>query len=70
MVTISSTLSFEETNFDAGRIPIIIDNTQSPPFPVIEISAELLYLLKFDTNNQFGFEDELEKSEVLQWLFF
>jgi glutathione S-transferase len=54
-----------------GRIPIIIDNTISPPFPVMETSAELLYLQhKYDTKNAFGFTDELEKSESLQWLFF
>jgi glutathione S-transferase len=54
-----------------GRIPVIIDNTVSPPFPVHETSAELLYLQsKYDKDNVFGFADELEKSEVLQWLFF
>ena len=54
-----------------GRIPILIDHTQSPPFPVMETSAELLYLLKFaDKNDVFGFEDELERSQALQWLFF
>jgi glutathione S-transferase len=36
----------------------------------METSAELVYLLKFDKDNKFGFTDELEKSEVLQWLFF
>jgi glutathione S-transferase len=54
-----------------GRIPVIIDNTHSIPFPVMETSAELLYLLnKFDKDHHFGFEDELEQSEVVQWLFF
>ncbi|KAL9135507.1 MAG: hypothetical protein Q9175_003309 [Cornicularia normoerica] len=54
-----------------GRIPILIDHTQSPPFPVMETSAELLYLLKFaDKNDVFGFKDELERSQALQWLFF
>ncbi|KKY28680.1 putative glutathione s-transferase [Phaeomoniella chlamydospora] len=54
-----------------GRIPIIIDNSQSPPFPVMETSAELLYLLKFaDKDDVFGFKDELERSQCLQWLFF
>jgi glutathione S-transferase len=36
----------------------------------METSAELLYLLKFDPEHKFGFEDELEQSELLQWLFF
>ncbi|KAI4169342.1 MAG: hypothetical protein LQ348_007288 [Seirophora lacunosa] len=54
-----------------GRIPVIVDNTQSPPFPVMETSAELLYLLKTaDKEDIFGFEDELERSQCLQWLFF
>ncbi|KAI9805287.1 MAG: hypothetical protein M1833_005740 [Piccolia ochrophora] len=54
-----------------GRIPILIDNTASPPFPVMETSAELLYLLKFaDKTDKFGFKDEMERSECLQWLFF
>jgi len=57
-------------SFWPGRIPIIIDNTQSPPFPVMETSAELLYLLKFDKDYHFGFKDKLEQSELLQWLFF
>ncbi|KAK1974213.1 glutathione S-transferase-like protein, partial [Colletotrichum cereale] len=61
---------FLALNPNAGRIPIIIDNAQSPPFPVMETSAELLYLLKFDKKNYFGFKDELEQSEALQWLFF
>jgi glutathione S-transferase len=53
-----------------GRIPVIVDNTVSPPFPVFETSAELLYLLKLDKDNKFGFTDEFEKNEALQWLFF
>jgi len=54
-----------------GRIPIIIDNTKTSPFPVMETSAELLYLLKeFDTDDQFGFKDEFERNQCLQWLFF
>jgi glutathione S-transferase len=54
-----------------GRIPILIDNTVSPPFPVMETSAELLYLVKrYDKDDTFGFKDELERSEALQWLFF
>ncbi|KAF3940044.1 Glutathione-S-transferase [Dactylella cylindrospora] len=54
-----------------GRIPTLVDNTQSPPFPVMETSAELLYLVdKYDKNNVFHFVDPLERSECLQWLFF
>lgn len=50
---------------------MIVDNSVSPPFPVMETSAELLYLLKFaDKDDVFGFKDEFEKSECLQWLFF
>jgi glutathione S-transferase len=33
----------------------------------METSAELLYLLKFAT---YGFKDELERNQCLQWLFF
>ncbi|KAF2092342.1 glutathione S-transferase [Saccharata proteae CBS 121410] len=54
-----------------GRIPVLIDNTKTPAFPVMETSAELLYLLKeFDNDDVFGFKDELERSQALQWLFF
>jgi glutathione S-transferase len=54
-----------------GRIPILVDNTVSPPFPVMETSAELLYLeKKYDKDNVFGFKGGLERSEALQWLFF
>ncbi|KIV97368.1 hypothetical protein, variant [Exophiala mesophila] len=54
-----------------GRIPVLVDNNQSPPFPVIETSAQLLYLLKvYDKEDKFGFKDEFERSQALQWLFF
>lgn len=54
-----------------GRIPVLVDNHQDPPFCVHETSAEMLYLLKFaDKEDKFGFKDELERSEALQWLFF
>ena len=50
---------------------MLVDHTQSPPFCVMETSAELLYLLKFaDKKDIFGFTDELERNEALQWLFF
>ena len=54
-----------------GRIPVLVDNTESPPFTVHETSAILLYLLKFDDKNDtFGFKDPKERSQALQWLFF
>ncbi|GAB7358273.1 hypothetical protein MBLNU230_g0423t1 [Neophaeotheca triangularis] len=54
-----------------GRIPVLVDNTANPPFSVHETSAEMLYLLKFaDKNDTFGFKDEMERSQCLQWLFF
>ncbi|KAK6078898.1 glutathione s-transferase II [Seiridium cupressi] len=50
-----------------GRIPVLVDNNQSPPFTVHETSAELLYLLKeADKEDKFGFKDELERNEALQ----
>lgn len=54
-----------------GRIPVLIDNTQNPPFSVHETSAEMFYLLKFaDKEDRFGFKDELERNTALQWTFF
>lgn len=56
-----------------GRIPVLLDNTQSPPLPVMETSAELLYLAKrVDTRNVFSFAETetASYSEALQWLFF
>ncbi|KAI4724539.1 hypothetical protein E4T49_07732 [Aureobasidium sp. EXF-10728] len=54
-----------------GKIPVVVDNTVSPPLPVFETSAELLYLVdKYDTNRHLTFEDAAERSEMLQWLFF
>ncbi|KAI1465826.1 glutathione S-transferase [Daldinia caldariorum] len=54
-----------------GRIPVLVDNNQSPPFPVHETSAELWYLLQAaDKDDKFGFSDALERSEALQWTFF
>lgn len=54
-----------------GRIPVVVDNTRSPPFPVFETSAQLLYLVEhFDKDHKFSFTDPLEKSEVEQWIFF
>lgn len=54
-----------------GRIPILIDNTLTPPFPVMESSAEVLYLFDaFDKDKIFGFDNKREHSEAVQWLLF
>jgi len=54
-----------------GRIPVIVDNTISPPYASHETSAELLYLAsKFDKDHEFDFADDIEKAELLTWLFF
>jgi glutathione S-transferase len=50
-----------------AKIPILVDNTKNPPFPVMETSAELLYLLKeYDAKDVFGFK----RSQCPQWLLF
>jgi len=54
-----------------GRIPVLVDNTQSPTFTAHETSAELFYLLKAtDKQYIFGFTDDLEHNQALQWTFF
>ncbi|KAJ5664426.1 hypothetical protein N7507_005157 [Penicillium longicatenatum] len=54
-----------------GRIPVLIDNTGQQPFPVIESSAELLYLVEtVDKHHHFSFSDGKEKSQMMQWLIF
>ncbi|CAK4014408.1 Disulfide-bond oxidoreductase [Lecanosticta acicola] len=54
-----------------GRIPVLVDNTQNPPFTIHETSAELFYLLKFaDKQDKFGFTNDLERNQALQWTFF
>jgi len=54
-----------------GRIPVLVDNSVSPPFTVHETSAELFYLLKkADKNDALGFKDDLERNQALQWTFF
>ena len=50
---------------------MLVDNSVNPPFPVMETSAEMLYLLKHvDKKDEFGFTDDRERSEALQWMFF
>lgn len=54
-----------------GRIPVLVDNGLPVPFPVLESSAQLLYLVdKLDTRHEFSFIDGQEQNEVLQWIFF
>lgn len=55
-----------------GRIPVLVDNTKTPSFSVMESTAELLYLLNFDKDNKFSFKDEneVEQSQCIQWLTF
>lgn len=54
-----------------GKIPVLIDNTGQEPFPVIESSAELLYLVEtVDKDHHFGFSDAKEQSQMMQWLIF
>lgn len=50
---------------------MLVDNTQNPPFPCHETSAEMFYLLKqYDKKDLFGFKDDLERNQALQWTFF
>jgi homoserine trans-succinylase len=59
------------TDYHAGRIPILVDNTKNPPHAVMESSAELLYLISAaDKDNIFWFSDPVEQSEALQWVIF
>jgi len=54
-----------------GRIPVIIDNNQTPPLPIFETSSILIYLdTTYDKNRVFGFTDPLEHIQSLQWLLF
>jgi glutathione S-transferase len=54
-----------------GRIPIIIDNNISPPHPVMESTAELLYLVnRYDKDRLFSFADDMKQSELIQWIIF
>jgi Glutathione S-transferase len=54
-----------------GRIPVLIDNSGEQPFPIMESSAILIYLLeKVDKDHHFGFSDVKEQSQLFQWLIF
>jgi glutathione S-transferase len=54
-----------------GRIPVLVDNSQTPAFPIFETSAQLQYLVDlYDKEHKFGFEDKLEQNQALQWTFF
>jgi glutathione S-transferase len=74
VIDISTNVQKEDWFLNAnpnGRIPIIIDNTVSPPFGVHETSSELVYLAKkFDKDHEFTFTDTLEDADVTTWLFF
>jgi len=54
-----------------GRIPVIVDNNKTPPHPVMESTAELLYLVdRYDKDRLFSFATPVEQSELIQWLLF
>jgi len=54
-----------------GRIPVIVDNNESPPHSVMESTAELLYLVdRYDKGRLFSFANPVEQSEMIQWLLF
>ncbi|GKZ17532.1 hypothetical protein AbraIFM66951_004372 [Aspergillus brasiliensis] len=55
-----------------GKIPLIIDNNESPdPIPIMESAAELLYLVeKYDPNHHVHFSSAIHRSQLLQWLIF
>ncbi|KAJ5822831.1 hypothetical protein N7447_005171 [Penicillium robsamsonii] len=54
-----------------GKIPVLIDNTGEQPFPVLESSAELLYLIETtDKDHQLSFSNVKEQSQMMQWLIF
>ncbi|KNG91238.1 hypothetical protein ANOM_000387 [Aspergillus nomiae NRRL 13137] len=54
-----------------GKIPIIIDHSSDEAFPVMESSAELLYLVeKFDPEHHFHFATATHRSQLFQWLIF
>lgn len=54
-----------------GCIPTLVDNTQSPPYTVIESAAQILYLSEaYDKNFELSFKDPFERYDAYQWLLF
>lgn len=54
-----------------GCIPTLVDNSQSPPYTVLESAAQILYLSEaYDKNFEFSFKDPLERSDSYKWLLF
>lgn len=48
---------------------MLIDNAGPEPFPVIESSAQLLYLIEtVDKDHHFSFSDAKKQSQMIQWL--
>lgn len=55
----------------AGCIPSLVDNSQSPPYTVMESAAQILYLSEvYDKNTEFSFKDPIERHDAYQWLLF
>ncbi|MCJ1347987.1 hypothetical protein MMC31_006217 [Peltigera leucophlebia] len=54
-----------------GRIPTLVDNSQSPPYTVMESAAQILYLSEvYDKNFELSFKDSFERYDAYQWLLF
>lgn len=54
-----------------GCIPTLVDNSQSPPYTVMESAAQILYLSEvYDKNSEFSFKDPIERNDAYQWLLF
>jgi glutathione S-transferase len=62
---------FHSSDLAQGLIPVLLDSSLTSQFPIFESSAILIYLQKkIDTTFIFGFRDERESLECLQWLLF